>query len=441
MALGSNTFRLGSVASAVVLVLAGCGGGGGGNNASGGATSGDTVSSPASLSGQSYKGPTAGATVCAYVIDNAAVDSKGAQVGCVTTANDGTFKLVLPTSASGDLIVESSGGTYCSDESVYDGTACAGGGTPIAMGAAKLRSVVATPASGIVADVPLTLLTTAAAGNAGALSAASFGTAYTTVAASFGLSGTTASTSPAEGALQSALATLATYLGGDTALLDGVVAGISSGSITASTGDVSAPAELACSPLAATDLSYTGMNMVPMPMGPGGGMVMVPMPYTYPAYGFGGACTNSSDGVSSIDSSYSVIGGMANLLGGTEFTGTYYEAQYTGHCGDSGRALVSSGNTPMTMQYGGTQAIVRSASADPLKAQEGTASKLRVTLQTGGTLGVTQATTRNHLFCRTQAANSSALNFQGYMTSVNSPEKDGSLSRIEGVTPFTGWSD
>lgn len=406
MVVGSNTFRLGIVASAVVLVLAGCGGGSSSSVSE--TASGSSVQS-ASLRGQSYKGPIAGGTVCAYVIDNAAVDRKGALVqaqagstasvadGCVVTANDGTFTLVLPADASGDLLVESTGGTYCSDESVFNGTSCAGGGTPIAMAAAKLRSVIATPASGVVADAPLTLLTTAAAGSSGALSAGSFGTAYATIAGNFGLGETTPSTSPATGALQTVLASLATYLGADTSLVDGVVAGIAGSSIAAGSGGLSAPAEFACSPLETTDLQYMGtiMTYMPPPI-PGLPPVYMPTPYTFQSYGFGGSCTNSADGVSSIDTAYTGAA-LGNLLTGTEITGTYQEIRYTGRCGES-RTYQSSGYTSMTMQSMGTQAIARSASADPLKAQEGTASRLRITLAAGGTLGLAQPTTHNHLF-------------------------------------------
>jgi hypothetical protein len=309
------------------------------------------------------------------------------------------------------------------------------------MASAKLRSVIATPASGAVANVPLTLLTTAAVRGAGTLSAGSFDSAYGTIAGQFGISETTPSTSPASGALQTALASLATYLGGDTTLLERVVTGISGGSITAGSGNVSAPAEFSCSPLASTDLSYTGMSMgyMPSPI-PGGPMMPMPVPYTVQSYGLGGACSNSADGVSSIESYYSTSG-MGNLLAGTELTGTYSETRYTGRCGELDRTYVSGGSAGMTMQYTGSQAIARSASADPLKAQEGTASKLRVTLQPGGSLGLVQPTTHNHLFCRTQAAPSQTISFLGFMTTANSPEKDGSLSRIDGVTPYTGWTD
>ena len=158
------------------------------------------------------------------------------------------------------------------------------------------------------------------------------------------------------------------------------------------------------------------------------------------AQGFGTGCTNSADGVSSVDSSYWFNTTIANLLDGTQFAGTYYEYQYTGHCGDGARTSVSSASAPITVQYLGTEAIALSASADPLKAQVGTASKLQIILQPGGGL-VDQVTTRNHLFCRTAPADANNYNFQGYMTATSSPQKDGSLSRIEGVTPYVGWSD
>jgi hypothetical protein len=422
------------------MVLAGCGGGGSGGVAS--------AAGGGSLSGQSYKGPTAGASVCAYAIDNAAVSRKGAQVqaqagstasvvdGCVVTANDGTFNLVLPANVSGDLMVESTGGTYCSDESVFNGTSCAGAGTPIAMGTAQLRSVVTAAASGTV-NVPLTLLTTAAVGSAsaGTLHAASFATAYGNVATAFGLTGSTTATSPATGALQTALAALSTYLGGDTTLLGGVVAGIAGGAITSATGSVTAPAEIDCSPLAASDLAYSYMGPPIMMPGPGGIPMMMPGPtYTDQSYGFRSACTNSADGLSSVDTRYTF--GAANLLNGAELSGTYKVHSFSGSCGTE-RSYVDTLSLPMTVQYEGTQAIARSASTDPLKAQQGTATRLRVTLLPSGSA----PTTHHHLFCRTQAAAPQTVNFQGLITAVNSPLKDGSLSRLDAASVYTNYED
>lgn len=451
----NSTFQLAAV-SAAVLALAGCGGSPSNNDASSTSTSASATPIAATLTGQTYKGPTAGATLCAYAIDSAAADKKGAQVAaqpgsaptvsgsCVVTANDGSYTFVLPAGTTGSLLLESSGGTYCNDESVFDGATCAGGGLPVAMGTAKLSTVVAAPGAGLVANAPLTLLTTAATRSAGTADASTFMAAYGTVAGNFGVADTDPASDPkTAGALNTVLASLTTYLGADTSLLDSIVGQAAEGTLkTGSAEDLEAQAALTCSALTAQDLSYTSMSMggmwdpitmmwMPMPM--------APVTVSAPALGTS-TCKASEDGLSSSRFAYSI--GLGSLLDGGVLTGTYYYSQYSdATCG----TYASYASAPMTLQYTGNQTIPLSASADPTKSQAGTASKLTVTVQTGGTLGLISPRTENHLFCRTQASAPSTYNFKGYLTSPTSPMLNGSLSRLDGSTaistPATMWWD
>jgi hypothetical protein len=441
----NRSFQLAAVASAV-LALVGCGGHSSNTTATSTSASATPVAA-ATVTGQAYKGPTAGATLCAYAIDSAAADKKGAQVAaqagstptvsgsCVVTANDGSYTFVLPAGTTGSLLLESSGGTYCNDETVFDGTSCAGGGLPVAMGAAKLSTVVAAPGAGLVANAPLTLLTTAATRSAGTADASTFKAAYGTVAGNFGVADTDPASDPkTAGALNTVLASLTTYLGADTTLADSIVGQAADGTLkTGSAQDLEAQAALSCSALTAQDLSYTytymGMFWDPIMMIP------MPMPQTVtvaaPALGTS-TCKASEDGLSSSRFVYNI--GLGSLLNGAVLTGTYYSYQYSdATCG----TYSSYAYAPMTLQYTGTQTVPLSASSDPTKSQAGIASKLTVTVQTGGTLGLTAARTENHLFCRTQASAPSTYNFKGYLTSATSPMLNGSLSRLDGSTAIS----
>jgi hypothetical protein len=451
------SFQLAAVAAAV-LALVGCGGHSSDTTATSTSTSTSTSATPvaATLTGQAYKGPTAGATLCAYAIDSAAADKKGAQVAaqsgsaptvsgsCVVTANDGSYTFVLPAGTTGSLLLESSGGTYCNDESLFDGTSCAGGGLPVAMGAAKLSTVVAAPGAGLVANAPLTLLTTAATRSAGTADASTFKAAYGTVAGNFGVADTDPASDPkTAGALNTVLASLTTYLGADTTLVDSIVGQAADGTLkTGSAQDLEAQAALSCSALTAQDLSYTytymGMYWDPVLMM----MMMMPQTVTASASALGtSTCKASEDGQSSSRFVYYINNGLGSLLNGGVLTGTYYYSQYSdATCG----TYASYASTPMTLQYAGNQTIPLSASSDPTKSQAGTASKLTVTLLTGGNLGLTSPRTENHLFCRTQASAPSTYNFKGYLTSPTSPMLNGSLSRLDSTPismPATAWWD
>jgi len=444
----TGIFKFAAV-TAAIGTLAACGG------HPGTASTASTEASGGTVSGQSFKGPTAGATVCAFAIDNAVADRKGAQViaqegsqpqianGCVVTANDGTYTFALPAGTSGDLLFESSGGTYCSDESVFDGTTCAGTGTPIAMGAARLRTVVDTPAAGAVASAPLTLLTTAATSTAGTLSANTFKANYNTVAANFGLADTDPASKPdVDGALKTMLTGLATFVGGDTRDLERIVNNIAGGTLKVGSNngisDSSLEAETAinCSPLAQSDLQFTMVNnwiwdpihiINPLP----------PMMQTIPAYGVGTAedsCLVSDDGLSSMRVLFS--GNLGNLLNGQAVNGSYGVSKYDNpSC--QGQATTS-GSTQASLRYEGIQTIALSASHDPSRSQVGSASKLVLTLQPSSDLGITEVQTEHHLFCRTQASTPMTTDFKGFLTRADSPKLNGFRSRLDGKHKLSG---
>ncbi|MEJ7929398.1 beta-propeller fold lactonase family protein [Ramlibacter sp. AN1015] len=208
--------------------------------------------STAKISGQVYKGLTYGASVCVFAIDAGARGARMAAQpdsaptpsdGCVVTAADGTYSFVLPAGTQGDLLVEATGGTYCSDETRYDGTRCTGGGTPISMGTNALRTVVTAQPEGTV-QAHLTLLTTAAVQSSGALSATAFAASYAPIAANFAAPSDPA-TSPGAGPLATVLGNLAVYVGTDTTDLADIVSDIAAGTLIAKNTTFAPGVELA----------------------------------------------------------------------------------------------------------------------------------------------------------------------------------------------------
>ena len=162
------------------LALAACGGSG---NLDGPTVDGGVV-----------KGPVSGATVCVYRL---VAGSKGEQIpvsvaagaagsisgGCYVTPADGSYSFRLPRGTTGDLLVEATGGTFCSNEEVLAGGACPGGGTPVALGSSVMSSV-ASVQSNAGATVYTTPLTTAAVNNSRArgMTAANFAGEFSTLA-------------------------------------------------------------------------------------------------------------------------------------------------------------------------------------------------------------------------------------------------------------------
>ncbi len=217
------------VMTGALAVLAACGGDGD----EGGAT----------VTGGVVKGPVLGSTVCAYAISGGAKGAKhnltlgtGAagsiSGGCYVTAADGGYNFKLPSGVSGDVLIEATGGTFCTNETPIAAGACPGGGTIVNLGAATMTSAVAVPANGSAA-VFTTPLTTAAVTNAGAgLSAATFNARFNTLAGQVIGAGTTVTpaTQPTSGN-QPYLGTAATAIqNGGT--LSTVVTALASGTTT-----------------------------------------------------------------------------------------------------------------------------------------------------------------------------------------------------------------
>lgn len=192
-------------------LLAACGGGGGGGG------------SMPMVSGSVVKGPVLGATVCAYAVTGGA---KGAQLpvsasgggtvvnGCFVTGADGRYDFTLPAGSNGDVLLEATGGTFCSNEAQVSGGACAGG-TLVDLGSAVMK-VVTVASGGNVASVHATPLTTAAVEAAGAdISSANFGTRFVAIAQQvLGADTTVTPTTEPTPANHPYLASLATYLAG-----------------------------------------------------------------------------------------------------------------------------------------------------------------------------------------------------------------------------------
>lgn len=216
-------------ASALAL-LAACGGG----NFDPGTT----------VTGGVVKGPVLGSTVCAFALAGGA---KGAAVplalgpgargsisgGCYVTPADGTYNFALPAGASGDLLLEATGGTFCSNESQIAAGACTGGGTVIDLGSAVMSSIVAVPAAGSNATVFTTPLTTAAVTGGGAgMTSARFNERFNTLAGQVIGAGTSVTpATPPTAANQPYLATAATAIqNGGT--LSTVVSALNNGTTT-----------------------------------------------------------------------------------------------------------------------------------------------------------------------------------------------------------------
>lgn len=224
---------------AALAVLAACGGSDGGGTAAGGPT----------VTGGVVKGPVLGATVCAYALTGGA---KGAQLavqatgsgsvssGCYVTGADGAYSFQLPAGTTGDVLLESTGGRFCSDEAPVAGGACASG-TLVDLGSGVMTSA-ATVATGS-ASVYVTPLTTAAVSTAGAqLSASSFTTRFQTLAGQILGAGTavTPGTAPTS-ANQPFLAQAGAAMGSGGSLA-GVLGALQQGSTTFPGGGANTPA-------------------------------------------------------------------------------------------------------------------------------------------------------------------------------------------------------
>ncbi|MES2976058.1 MAG: hypothetical protein V4757_20740 [Pseudomonadota bacterium] len=208
------------------------------------ACSGDGDGGGATISGGVVKGPVLGSTVCAFALTGGA---KGAAVplalgagaagsisgGCYVTPADGSYNFALPAGTSGDLLIEATGGSFCSNESQVAAGACTGGGTVINLGGAVMSSIVAVPAAGSNATVFTTPLTTAAVTGGGAgMTSARFNERFNTLAGRVIGAGTAVTpATPPTATNQPYLATAATALqNGGT--LSSVVTALNNGTTT-----------------------------------------------------------------------------------------------------------------------------------------------------------------------------------------------------------------
>ncbi|RYX95444.1 MAG: hypothetical protein EOO28_11835 [Comamonadaceae bacterium] len=412
-----NKFARPTAVTAAILVLAACSDGDDAPTpvAPPALTVAPTPVAPPALTvtGAAYKGPLSSASICVYKLDNAAEGKKGALVaaqtgstpsvasGCVVTGNDGNYSLVLPADTSGELVIESKGGTYCSDESLYNGSTCAGGGTPVPMGSSVLRTVLAAPAGGVIASAPLSILTTAAASGTGTLSVSAFTSAFNAVAANVGVTGATPSTAPTASAVSATLQALSNYLGGDASILADVVAGIANGAIKAVGGTVQTTTALTCSALEASDTASAYALRSCVPAGDG--------TFTRITYEF-----------------------RSTLLNGQAEERYIYATKGYPDATCSGPGTTTE-SIPYTIASSGSATLALSASANAAVSQSGSATKLAMTVTPSTLFGNSTTTTINHLFCRTVAAGAGCTGgFKGYLASTKSPVKNGSLSRIDG---------
>lgn len=160
-----NAIRI-LVAAATVALLAACGGGGGGGGGGGSSAGSGTVA------GGAIKGPLYGADICVYALANGAIGAQvpvnwvgpGAVYGdCYRTEADGGFQFSVPQGTTGDFVVESLSGTFCSNELPATGSAsCPSGGVAISLANDSMRTIVSVSATGGTRTAYLTPLSTAA---------------------------------------------------------------------------------------------------------------------------------------------------------------------------------------------------------------------------------------------------------------------------------------
>lgn len=167
--------RIGSMVMLAALAACGGGGSGSGVDAGGGAAAGGGGGATGPVvTGGVVKGPVLGATVCVYAVTGgvkgARIDLSGAGVvaGCFVTGADGLYSLSLPAGTSGDLIIEATGGQYCSDEQPIAGGACGGGATLESLAGVTMATATTLATGGASTVVYATPLTTAALNGVGA---------------------------------------------------------------------------------------------------------------------------------------------------------------------------------------------------------------------------------------------------------------------------------
>lgn len=191
--------------------LAACGGGGDG----GGGGAGAPV-----IHGGAVKGPVQGASVCVYAVSGGArgarIELAGSQVvnGCYVTQADGLYHLNLPAGTTGDVIIEASGGQYCSDEQPVAAGACGGGAMLESLAGQVMVTAATVPTPGGSAQAYATPLTTAAFnGTTGVFSAAAFNAQFQALVGQIvGVGSSLTPATPPSAANSPFLAQLAAYL-------------------------------------------------------------------------------------------------------------------------------------------------------------------------------------------------------------------------------------
>lgn len=241
-----------SIGALALGLLAACGGSGGGG--------GGPV-----ITGGVVKGPVLGSTVCAFALNNGV---KGTQVqlsqapnssgtfsgGCYVTGADGTYAFALPAGTTADLLIEATGGKFCTNETPIVNDACPGGGTIVDLGTGAMSAVVAGGGNGTVYTTPLT---TAAVANAGAnLTPATFSTQFNTLAGAVIGAGTNVTpATPPNATNQPYLVTAAQSLNsGGT--LSSIVSTLAQGTTTFGSGSGNTPATVAAALVGSYDLKF-----------------------------------------------------------------------------------------------------------------------------------------------------------------------------------------
>lgn len=226
--------------------LAACGGGGGDSGAAGGGGGGAGSGAPAAaplVHGGVVKGPVLGSTVCVYAVTagakGARIDLSGAGVvgGCYVTQADGLYSFSLPAGTSGDVIIEATGGQYCSDEQPVAAGACTGGATLETLAGQVMVTATTVPAGGASTQVYATPLTTAAFnGTTGAFTAAAFSAQFQALVGQVvGVGSSLSPATPPSAANSPFLAQLAAYLqGGGT--WQQAIASLQAGSVPTAPG-------------------------------------------------------------------------------------------------------------------------------------------------------------------------------------------------------------
>lgn len=209
-----------ALVGSLTALLSACGGSGG---------------DAAAVEGGIVKGPMLGATVCAYLLENGAkgaqlpLDSTGAgsgrlSGGCYITGADGSYAFSVPRN-NVDILLEATGGTYCTDELPVSGGACTGGGTLVTM--TETMTAAARAASVSRSTVFVTPLTTAAiedaAGNGG-ISVDRFAARFAVLAGQVIGDSTVSPSTPPTPATQPYLQQVADHMKGGGRLADAVSA-------------------------------------------------------------------------------------------------------------------------------------------------------------------------------------------------------------------------